>query len=1507
MGKRRVGLFVACLAILCLSAAVFAACGDKTPPAPEPEPGTPSAAAIAESEIRIELYDSYRLDAAVSGGTAVWTTSDAAVATVDDGLVTGLSVGTATITVTVGEASDSCTVTVYDAGVAPTLSLNTKTVELDTGKTFTLTVAALWKGEPVSETVTYTWTEQSGAGKASISDEGGGRFTVTGLEAGEAVWTVSADVRGTTVSENVTVRVADPGPVLVLGDAFAPADGGYATELSLSLTDTETTLPIDAAVYEDGKPVEAQLSWQSADPSVADVSGGSIVAKGAGSTQLTASYADVTFTITVNVVRQTIAMQETFEIERLDGTVPREVTLTEPLSGTPEKAYFADGADILQAAEGAKLTLDAAGIPATADRMGEGVAFTVETDRAVYTYSVDLYTQIIDTPDELENFHTIGRSVYPDGEEQAGGYFVLGDDIDYGGETFSLHSEKAGFKGVFDGRGYIVSNIGFAYTGLFGTVYDGTEIRNLTLVGVTNSNDWVSAVLARQVSPTTAVVTMENIYIRFSQLNGCYREGAYNGVLFGSATWIGDATKMTFRNVIIAVDVLERQTSPVYVCGKVSPNAGLIQNVFIYGVRTGSGKGVRINYSDKSSVTRNDADVFGAYETREDMLAADNDYSAFTGSDFWKLDGDGLPYPVRMPDTYTVRFVADGETVSEANVLDGGTLTVPSDPTKAGYAFDGWALGDQTTAYDFDAADAKTVTADMTFTALWAPSVESNVVSEAEVVSGYTGTNFETVGGVTTASSFVIDVSDVQGEITGTLLSVRVDGQTYENVSYLDGVITVNADLPITLFGQKPYVAQFTGDGQSIYVNGEILFVTMKIGTVTDLAVWQSIGHMVSGCSSHSNMNCVVDGYFVLDGNIACTGTMTTDAVVVNGRYFATVFNGVFDGRGYNIDGYAGGEWHSFLYRLGDNAVLRNISFTNVDRTKMIAPILTQDNWANSNIVIENIYIHYSNFVANGKGLLVGGVARNNITYRNILAEADQTSGDAKESVVSTTSVNEGLVKNVYAIGLGDAVVINASDSEAARNDADVFATYTDDAAMIEAANNYTAFTDSGYWRLDESGLPYPKYQFRVNFVSDGATVSSAVLREGAALTAPADPTKTGFAFDGWALDGQSTAYDFTSATVTADMTFTALWAPSIESAVVSEAEVVTGYAGTDLTNAGTVTTASSFAIDVSDQQDELGGTLVSVRVDGQVYENVSYDSGIITVTADLPVTLFGYKTYVAQFENAGQKTYVSGEILFITMKIGSEADLRAFYQIGHAAYPDQSNRTGGYFVLDANISWTAETGYAVPEHIFQGTFDGRGYAIDGATFGYTGLFNQVADGTVVKNLAITNVKSHSNQWVSAVIAKDREYADDIITFENIYIHLNTLNNCIKTDNNAFNGIVFCSASWSGAATGTVYRNIFIEADAVTSGNNPTYVLGKNGVNAGQIQNVYVCCSGGTVGINVGDTETVRGDGEGDNDRFGLFASRADMLAADIDYTAFTDTEYWTFDDTDGLQFVTKS
>lgn len=49
-------------------------------------------------------------------GTITWTSSDDTVATVENGVITGVAVGTATITATCGDYSDTCTVTVEAQG-----------------------------------------------------------------------------------------------------------------------------------------------------------------------------------------------------------------------------------------------------------------------------------------------------------------------------------------------------------------------------------------------------------------------------------------------------------------------------------------------------------------------------------------------------------------------------------------------------------------------------------------------------------------------------------------------------------------------------------------------------------------------------------------------------------------------------------------------------------------------------------------------------------------------------------------------------------------------------------------------------------------------------------------------------------------------------------------------------------------------------------------------------------------------------------------------------------------------------------------------------------------------------------------------------------------------------------------------------------------------------------------------------------------------------------------------
>jgi uncharacterized repeat protein (TIGR02543 family) len=92
----------------------------------------------------------------------------------------------------------------------------------------------------------------------------------------------------------------------------------------------------------------------------------------------------------------------------------------------------------------------------------------------------------------------------------------------------------------------------------------------------------------------------------------------------------------------------------------------------------------------------------------------------------WDFDTDtvrtGITLHARWIPSYTVTFNVDGGTPAPAaqTVAEGGTVTAPAAPAKAGYAFGGWhkeaAL---TTLWDFD---TDTVTADISLYAKWIPT-----------------------------------------------------------------------------------------------------------------------------------------------------------------------------------------------------------------------------------------------------------------------------------------------------------------------------------------------------------------------------------------------------------------------------------------------------------------------------------------------------------------------------------------------------------------------------------------------------------------------------------------------------------------------------------------------------------------------------------------------------------------------------------------------------------------
>lgn len=81
--------------------------------------------------------------------------------------------------------------------------------------------------------------------------------------------------------------------------------------------------------------------------------------------------------------------------------------------------------------------------------------------------------------------------------------------------------------------------------------------------------------------------------------------------------------------------------------------------------------------------------------------------------------------------TFTVTFDNNGATYQTVTVNSGATVDAPATPTRSGYTFLGWFLGDAETSYDFDSA----VTSNITLSAKWRNDATFTVTFEGEGVS----------------------------------------------------------------------------------------------------------------------------------------------------------------------------------------------------------------------------------------------------------------------------------------------------------------------------------------------------------------------------------------------------------------------------------------------------------------------------------------------------------------------------------------------------------------------------------------------------------------------------------------------------------------------------------------------------------------------------------------------------------------------------------------------------
>lgn len=187
--------------------------------------------------------------------SVVWSSSDEAIVTVEEGVLTAVAAGDAVITADCDGVTDECTVTVNEKDIeVESVELNKTEAELVVGETFRLEATVL---PEEASGLTVTWSS-SASEIVSVDDEG----NVSALSEGKA--TITAEAGGVTATCDVTVSSASI-PV----ESVTVSEESIEIKIGETFTLTATVLPENAE--------DKTVTWSSSDNAIATVSDDGVV------------------------------------------------------------------------------------------------------------------------------------------------------------------------------------------------------------------------------------------------------------------------------------------------------------------------------------------------------------------------------------------------------------------------------------------------------------------------------------------------------------------------------------------------------------------------------------------------------------------------------------------------------------------------------------------------------------------------------------------------------------------------------------------------------------------------------------------------------------------------------------------------------------------------------------------------------------------------------------------------------------------------------------------------------------------------------------------------------------------------------------------------------------------------------------------------------------------------------------------------------------------------------
>ena len=337
--------------------------------------------------------------------TVTWTSSDSTVATVSDGTIKALKVGTTTITAKAGEKTATCVVTVTGKTtetVAVTgITLNKTTLSLEVEKTEILT-ATVVPENATDKTVTWTSSDST---VATVSDG-----TVKAVKAGTA--TITAKAGEKTATCTVTVTEKTTGTVAVTEVKL--------NKITLSLEKGKTETLTATVVPENA--TNKEVTWTSSDDTIVTVKEGVVTAVKVGKATITAKAGEKTAVCEVEVIEAKTEITIKLDKTTADLKVGESVTLKATVTPENQTVTWSTSKAEVATVENGKVTAKAVGTATITAKVGEKTATCTITVTEAYNPKTDTTTDLKDKSGNKLYYYDNGKYI----EAKVADYYKTG-------------------------------------------------------------------------------------------------------------------------------------------------------------------------------------------------------------------------------------------------------------------------------------------------------------------------------------------------------------------------------------------------------------------------------------------------------------------------------------------------------------------------------------------------------------------------------------------------------------------------------------------------------------------------------------------------------------------------------------------------------------------------------------------------------------------------------------------------------------------------------------------------------------------------------------------------------------------------------------------------------------------------------------------------------------------------------------------------------------------------